>query len=285
MVLLGGISQYIEDIQTADKTIAYCKDFGFNSIRYSNNQFSSSFPFKREIADRILATSNLNLIIDMTHEYPPDATTAAFIRAHMAEIRQNIRNIAGMYKNNFRVAHEILNEYVDSDLYTIAQPMVDDVRAICDNAIIINKWSQPWQKIADKKNNTYQSYHYYFGGDVVGSGWTPSGALADLDKAKAAGITNICNTEIGANWMEYPHFTADNVARLNQFMDASVKRGYGFAIWNNGSTPTSDNMPTYKQLNLTVPPLPAPTPLTPYPYAVAGVMALALIGYLVVRGK
>ena len=123
------------------------------------------------------------------------------------------------------------------------------------NTLVYNKWNQNWTKL-DDPYLSYQGYHFYF------NSWSPSGAITQMQQAKAKGIPLI-NTEVGASYNEASDFTSSTVKELSDFLAWCAENGVSNTIWMNENL---NNWSTYLRLGLKIsgsgapPPTPTPTP-------------------------
>jgi len=231
-----------------------------NTIRIASREAflsggATNRAFHREYTDYILANTNFNVILDLNHIYPPDESGAVLFRSHLVEIRSFLFEVTRMYANNPRVFIEPINEYVSSDLWTIAQDLMNVIRSAGNNFIILNKWNQSWSGAAgltDPAQNYGISYHYYF------NYWSPSGAEADMQLALNQGL-RIVNTEIGANSNGGSAITASEIAELNTFLAWAFVREIGNCLWN---TNDDQDFARMESLGLQIP---AAAPLPPPP--------------------
>jgi hypothetical protein len=141
---------------------------------------------------------------------------------------------------------ELINEYISEDFYPRMQTLVDQIRAAgYANPIVVNKWNQPWTRLNDQFDLTYQGYHFYF------NTWSVSGALSQVNTALSRGI-KLISTEVGADYNEYRSFVTATVDELNTFLAECANLGVGNTVWMNENL---NNWPTYKELGLAFPAL------------------------------
>jgi hypothetical protein len=132
------------------------------------------------------------------------------------------------------------------------QSLVQVVRdAGFTNPLVVNKYSQPWKVVEDPMNMTFQSYHYYF------NTWSLSGAISNVKTALSMGI-KLINTEIGASYNEYDHFSSPTVTELNSFLAQCASLGVGNIVWMNYNGEYSNNYPRYQSLGLRFPTVSSP---------------------------
>ncbi|MEJ2242284.1 MAG: hypothetical protein P8Y18_09095 [Candidatus Bathyarchaeota archaeon] len=152
--------------------------------------------------------------------------------------------VLNTWPNNPRVMVELINEYVSSDFYSRMQDLVSEIRSRgYTNPIVVNKWNQPWTRINDPLDNTYQGYHFYF------NSWSVSGAISQMNTALSRNI-KIISTEVGADYNEYNSFTTGTVNELNQFLSWCAEHQIGNTVWMNENL---NNWQRYQQLGLDFP--------------------------------
>ena len=191
-------------------------------------------------------------------------------RSNWAVVESSIFEVLERWPSNQRVAVELINEYVSDDFYPRMQGLVDKIRAAgYSNPVVVNKWNQPWTKIDDPLDNTYQGYHFYF------NSWSLNGAMRQINTALSRGI-KIINTEVGADYNEYRQFDSSEVQELSSFLSQCEELGVGNTVWLNENL---NNWPRYESLSLTLPTgtaslsslsltnTPSPTPISSQPNA------------------
>lgn len=252
-----GVSGYPTSTSQIDSIINTMEANGANTYRMSANPAWSGgpHPYHEEFIQYFLDHSDFTIIVDRNHLYPPTEASATSARNNWNTVRNSLFEVLEAYPNNPRVVVELINEYISNDFYSRMQSIVTEIReAGYTNALLVNKWNQPWTVINDPLDNTYQGYHFYF------NSWSPSGANSQMQTAQSKGI-KLINTEVGADFNEHNSFTTSTVNELNQFLSQCASMGIGNTIWMNENL---DNMPRYQQLGLDFPTVTAPTqPSTP----------------------
>ena len=247
-----GLSGYPTSTSQINQIIDTMTSNGLNTYRISFNPewFSGKpHPYMSSYVQYFLDNSDFMIIVDRNHIYPPQESGAAEARNNWQVAKNSIFEVLESWPNNPRVAIELINEYVSDDFYSRMQGLVDDIRAAgFTNLIVVNKWNQPWTKIIDPLDNTYQGYHFYF------NSWSVSGAMEQMNIAFSRGI-KIINTEVGADFNEYSQFDSAEVQELVSFLEQSEELGIGNTVWLNENL---NNWPRYQTLGLTLPTVSAP---------------------------
>ena len=256
-----GIAGLPTDISQITRVISIMKARGLNTFRMGcyaswlsdgETQYRSSFV--RHFLDN--TPSNYIIIVDINHLYPATEASAASARSHWTIVKNNIFKVLGDFRNNRRVAVELINEYVSNDFYSRMQSLVNDIRSAgYTNMLVVNKFGQAWSVIKDTLKNTYQSYHYYF------NSWSVSYAISNAKLALSKGI-RLLNTEVGADYRESSYFTSSTVSELNSFLSQCASLGIGNLVWMNYNGDHSNNYPRYQSLNLRFPTVSSPLPLS-----------------------
>ena len=231
-----GFSGYITSQTELNSAIAIMESQNLNAYRVSFRP-SWKIPegsvkgYNTSFIDYLLANTTFFIIVDGNHLYPPTEASAQDARNHWTDVRARIFQTLERYPNNTRVAVELINEYASSDYNTRTQALIDEIRnAGYTNPIVTNKLNTAWFKFSDPLNNTFQGMHFYF------NSWSPAGAMTQMNTALSKGITNILNTEVGANYNEYKYYTQANVDALESFLSQSQALGISNCIWMNNDT-------------------------------------------------
>ena len=242
-----GLSGYPTSTTQIDQIIEAITENGLNTYRLSFNPewFSGKpHPYRADYVQYFLDNSDFVIIVDRNHIYPPQESGAAEARNNWDVVERSVFEVLERWPNNPRVMVELVNEYVSDDFYPRMQDLADKIRAAgFTNAIVVNKWNQPWTKIVDPLDNTYQGYHFYF------NSWSVSGAIQQMNIALSRGI-KIINTEVGADFNEYRQFDSAEVQELISFLLQSEELGIGNTVWLNENL---NNWPRYQTLGLTLP--------------------------------
>jgi hypothetical protein len=160
---------------------------------------------------------------------------------------------------NKRVVIELANECNQTDsgvsgttasVYNAhIQTIINHIRSAGYTNIIVqnNQW-QPWVKYTEPLNKTHQGQHAYMNQLTTGGG-PAINFEAKMQGALNAGITSICNTEVGASATEGA-YTTGNMGYLSDFLDWCKIHNVGCCIWLNHNI---DNLTTYEKVGFTVP--------------------------------
>ena len=253
-----GFSGYIVSEAELEKTLTHLKDTELNtyrvSFRPSWSAYDSQKSYNTKYIDYLLQNTDLFIIVDGNHLYPADEQSV-YAQNHWTEVIDRVFEVLSSYRNNSRVAVELINEYVLSDYDIRIQELINDIRTQgYNNTIITNKYStplQPWHKFEDPIDATYQGMHFYF------NTWNAEGALSQINIALSKNITNLLDTEVGASHYEYTDYDQENIDELDTFLIQCQALGVGNCIWTNNDT---KNLETYRQYELSLFPPPSPTP-------------------------
>lgn len=261
---IGNIQSIINEMKSLDLTL-YRMSF---TPQWNGGVYRSDF------VEYFLnnSPSDWKLVVDRNHLYPNNETQSAKFRANLSTARSNILNVCKAWPSNQRVIAELVNEYVSSDIKTICQGLINNVRgAGYSNPLLVNKMEQLWSqvKFTDPKNNIITGFHPYF------NSWSVSGAEAQMGYALNAGY-KVINTEVGADYREHNYFTTSTVSEVNQFLQWCTDRGIGNCIWMNDDL---NNLPEYKDLGLKIPSYSPPSVSytlgiqanIPVPFSISGV--------------
>lgn len=241
--VFNGLSGYPESTGQIDNIIQVMKDNGLNVYRMSFNPqwLRGPHPYIQSYIQYFLDHSSYTIIVDRNHLYPPTEASASAARSNWGSAKDSIFAVLQAFPNNPRVMVELINEYVSSDFYNRMQSLVNDIRSAgYSNGIVVNKWNQPWTKINDPLDNTYQGYHFYF------NSWSVSGAMSQINTALSRGI-KLINTEVGADYNEANAFTTSTVNELNSFLRQCSDLGVGSCVWMNSNL---NNWSKYRSLGL-----------------------------------
>ena len=240
-----GLSGYPTSTSEIDNIIDVMNANNLNIYRISFNPewfTGKPHPYRSSYIQYFLDNSNFTIIVDRNHLYPPTEDSASAARRNWETAENSIFEVLQTWPNNPRIVVELINEYVSSDFYPLMQALVDDIReAGYTNPLLVNKWNQPWTKINDSLEQTYQGYHFYF------NSWSVSGATSQMNTALSRGI-KIINTEIGADYNEASRFTTATVQEINSFIQWCSEKEVGNCIWMNENL---DNWKRYRDLGLT----------------------------------
>jgi hypothetical protein len=242
-----GLSGYPTSTRQIDKILQIMNENHLNIYRMSFNPewFSSKpHPYRTDLIQYFLDNCNFTLIIDRNHLYPPTEESALAAQENWQVVEDSIFEILEQWPNNPRVIVELINEYIFDDFYPKMQELVTKIRnQEYTNPILFNKWNQPWTKINDPINQTYQGYHFYF------NSWSLQGAMNQIQIAHSKGI-QLINTEIGADYREHDYFNQETVQELNNFILQCKELNVGNTIWMNENL---DNWPDYQENGLSLP--------------------------------
>lgn len=244
-----GFSGYLtSSIQVIDQVIREMNQSGCTIYRISFSPLWSNgnYPYNQFLIQYYLdhSPSNWKIIVDVNHLYPPTEANALDARIHWAgsnSVVSGIFLVLSTWPNNSRVGVELINEYVSSDFYSRMQSLITQIRtAGYTNMIVVNKWSQHWQKLYDPLDNTWQGTHYYF------DCWDVYAAVSDLQDGLKLGI-KMLNTEVGASCQEKATFDKNNVNLLNGFVSWCMENNVDNCIWQNHNI---ENLATYYEFGL-----------------------------------
>ena len=242
-----GLSSYPIDTENLVNVIELMDYNGLNTHRLSFNPewfTNKPRPYNASIVQYVLDNSNHMVIVDRNHLYPPTQSSASSAKKNWDLVRNSTFEVLAAWPNNSRVAVELINEYISKDFYPLMQQLISDIRdAGYTNPIVVNKCDQPWTKLDDPLDNTFQGYHFYF------NYWSVSGAILQMKIALSRGI-KIINTEVGADSRESRYFTVDTVNELNDFLNQSASLGVGNCVW---MVERLSNWAAYQSLGLTFP--------------------------------
>lgn len=242
-----GLSGYPTSKNEIDKIIQIMNENQLNLYRMSFNPewFTGKIhPYRTDLIQYFLDNCNYTLIIDRNHLYPPTEESAILAQENWEIVENSIFEILERWPNNSRVIVELINEYIFDDFYPKMQNLTTKIRNLgFSNPILFNKWNQPWTKIIDPINQTYQGYHFYF------NSWSLQGAMTQIKIAQSNGI-QLINTEIGADFRENDYFNPETVQELNDFILQCKELNVGNTIWMNENL---NNWPSYQQYGLQLP--------------------------------
>lgn len=242
-----GLSGYPTSTREIDKIIQIMDENNLNLYRMSFNPewFSGKpHPYRIDLIQYFLDNCNYTLIVDRNHLYPPTEESAQTAQDNWDIVEDSIFEILQQWPNNPRIIVELINEYIFTDFYPKMQELTTKIRnSNYTNPILFNKWNQPWTKIFDPLNLTYQGYHFYF------NSWSVAGAISQIEIAQSKNI-QLINTEIGADYREHNYFTNATVQEVSTFLALCEELNVGNTIWMNENL---DNWPSYQETNLNLP--------------------------------
>lgn len=166
------------------------------------------------------------IVGDFQHIYPPDSATSDVYRSHLSEAQAELLSRVQPFNGNSKFLAEVVNEYDNTDFYTIA----DSLTAYLRNNGITNPCGAnlpPHNReiCAFDANLDYQGYHHYF--DYT----TYQGAMNWQNTMLGMGIT-VINTEQGASTSE-ANYTTQQKTDLNNYLQSCFDLGIGNMVWLN----------------------------------------------------
>jgi len=247
-----GVSGYFTSISAIQSAITQMRARGFTWIRISGTPpylSQGNHAIKFDVIDYLLDNTDFIIVIDPIHLYPPTEASASQMRANLQSVKNRLVEIALRYQDNPRVYIELMNEYVSPDFNTVAQDLLNTVRAVCTNYIVVDKWETNWYKLQDPLGKTIQGMHFYF------NSWSVSGCITQMQQAISKGIKLIMNTEDGADSSEGSAFSQGEVDEVSQFLaQCKTLEVNGVKIWNAlWQNENMANIPYYDKFNLVVP--------------------------------
>ena len=242
---LNGFSGTPTNIQAVDDIIDALDRYGLNCYRisFTPTWTTGSRPYRPEYVDHFLANCSHTIIIDRNHHTSHDTVDWAEAEAALMECLER-------WGNNPSVILELVNEFVHDgeNVWERCEPIVSRIKAASyTNKLLINKHTlaNDWRTIGCD----YYGHHAYFSNlnDPTQQYQTLWQAKAQMNNAIAAGCVPLVNTETGAHHREANHFTAENVAILNEYLAWCKFQGIGNMVWMNRDL---NNLPRYEELGL-----------------------------------
>lgn len=259
-----GFGGYVVSLDRLAKIVPVMQAYHMNTIRINGTPIwktQGTHALKFEYVDYILANTDFNVIVNPNHLYPPDTVSAADFIAHIDQARARLLEVANRYKDNARVFIEIVNEFYpvaqlpngtfDSTDYNIVHGLINDVRAVCSNAVVWCKQppGRPYMQLQD--GLVFQGDHGYFGDGQ----YSETLMFSRMQAARTQyGIEMIC-TEVGADWNEGAAFTQTSVNRLNWFLENCNNANFGVLIHLREleGDDVNPNLIAYKKFGLKIP--------------------------------
>lgn len=183
------------------------------------------------------------------HHYPPHNYTQGEWNQNKAWVL-DVADTFSSYASRLWI--ELANEPLDTDLHTQCQTIVTAVRdegytnkLVCDRMDYGSSHSSSMTQMAtvtDPDDEFYTGEHYYF----------TSGAWSTAESRVQSAISLGCkifNTEIGADYNEYPNFSQSEVDRTTEFME-NTKDLCSNTVWMRYGL---ENWATYLSMGLLFP--------------------------------
>lgn len=245
-MILNGFSGSITNQAAARDIIAESEARKLNAHRISFNPVwvtGGSRPYNPAIVDYLLDNSDLTIIVDRNHHTSQDTVD-------WAQAESSLMECLNRWGNNPRIILEIINEFVHDgqNVWDRCEPIIQRIKAAgYSNKLLINKHTlaDDWRSIeAD-----FYGHHAYFSNldDPDQDYNTLWQAKAQMNNAIAVNCLPLVNTETGAHHQEANHFTAENVAILNEYLDWCKTLSIGNMLWMNRDL---NNLAKYEALGL-----------------------------------
>jgi len=252
-MILNGFSGSVTSTAGIDAIIAASKKYGFNCYRIActASWTTGTRPYNPAFIQYFLDHSDLTIIVDRNHRLG-SSDPSPISDAHWAQAEKDLLEVCSRWKN---VYVEFMNEDVDPDLFPRCQHALNTIRnAGYTNGVVMHKhWQAPYKpgqtdphiivKLNDPLNKTYQGIHHYFN--------ETKDPYFETTYYKNLGVTNLLDTEVGANYNESSAFTTANVKLLSDYLAWKKAQKGGACIWLNKDI---GNLPKYEELGLIIPP-------------------------------
>lgn len=251
MVVLNGFSGSVDSYNAIDAVIEALDVYKGNCYRIAFNPpwttgsrpwhaTSTYGPRGIDKINHFLANCDHYIIVDRIHDTDNSSMPQTGPTGGADRNWQNVEwllfnDVLANWGHNPRVIIEIINEYPNSEMYSICEGITQRIKAAgYTNLILNNKHNiaYDWGNFASL-NPTLDIYgkHWYF--NNMNNYTYYSEFINHMEMALAAGCIPMCNTEVGADYGERWSFTEEKVSLLNDALHWCNHRGIGNLIWMN----------------------------------------------------